>query len=171
MVGLAGVVVFVLLIAALVAGIVAVLVWNSNTKSSTSTLSVSSSDRHVVGDTARTVAFDVTLNSASDPYVDPNAQVQPPPGFHFVFAELTIANTGDRDLVVSAEQLIQLADASGRMTEQVPGTSAEPIEGPLAAHATRHGAVVFKVPDTVTIPLTLRVRGDVTAEGVAFTIP
>ena len=161
---------FLLGIGALVVGIVAVLAWNNDTKSST-TLTTNSSDRHGIGDTARTVAFDVTLNSASDPYVEPHAQVQPPPGFHFVAAELTIANSSDRDFVVSAEQLIQLADQSGRMTDQVPGTSVETIEGPLAAHETRHGGVVFKVPDTATLPLTLRVRGEVTAEGVTFTIP
>jgi hypothetical protein len=128
---------------------------------------------HAIGETAHSGDFDVTLNAATNPYVDPNQFAQPPDGHHYLAVDVTILNTSDRDLTVSSLLFFDLVDAGGTVQQIAPiaGTDIPGIDGPVAAHDVRRGFVVFDVIDTAVAPLKLRVKGDITAGGVTFTIP
>jgi hypothetical protein len=53
----------------------------------------------------------------------------------------------------------------------IAGTDIPGIDGPVAAHDVRGGFVSSTLVDTAVAVLKLRVKGDITAGGVAFTIP
>ena len=165
--GALGTMLFVAVVVGLVGVIVYVIKDFEDTKPATPTVT---SPAHSAGETARTASFDVTLNSAQDPSSVPNLAQTPAAGFHFVSADLTIANVSDKDTVISAQQLISLVDAAGNRQEQVATPGVDSIEGLVAAHDSRHGIIVFTVPDSAGKPLTLRVKGEVNAGGVTFGI-
>jgi len=165
--GVLGTTLFVVLVGGLVGVIVLVIKDFEDTKPATPTVT---SPAHSAGETARTASFDVTLNAAQDPFPGPSPAEQPAAGFHFVSADLTIVNVSDKDLLVSAQQLISLVDATGNRQEQAVATGVSPIEGPVAAHDSRRGIIVFAVADGAGTPLTLRIKGEVNAGGVTFAI-
>lgn len=159
-------IVFVVLVAIVVIAAVA----TSSKKTTTSSSSGGSAAApHAIGETAQTADFAVTLNSAQDPYVDPQATA--PDGQHFVTVDVTIHNTSSKDLTVSSIVFFDLTAADGTVLKETIGPSLPPIDGTVAANDVRRGSVIFDVPDTATKPLKLRVKGDITAGGVTFTIP
>jgi hypothetical protein len=162
-----GMTIFVLAVVAMVGAIIVVIRDFEDTKPATPTVT---SPAHAVGETARTASIDVTLTGVHDPYLEPTPTAQARPGYHYVSADVTITNTGDKDFVMSAEQLVTLVDAAGQRQEQTFVTSVASIEGAIAAHDARGGSVVFNVANGAGTPLTLRVKGEESAGGVTFVI-
>jgi len=156
-------------VALVVIVIIAAVATSSKKTSTTSSSGGTPAAPHAVGETAQTADFAVTLNSAQDPYVDP--QTSPPAGEHFVAVDVTIHNTSSKDLVVSSIVFFDLTAADGTVQKETIGPALAPIDGTVAANDVRRGFVIFDVADTATKPLKLRVKGDITAGGVTYTIP
>ena len=128
--------------------------------------------RHQIGDTAHTGDLDVTVTRAENPHVATNGVEAAPEGQHLVAIEVTLRNTrSDRVVNVSSPVLFQLTDASGAAREITISSDFPAIDGQVLPGGARTGVVVYRVPDAAKTPLTLRVKGEVTAEGITFTIP
>jgi hypothetical protein len=126
---------------------------------------------HAIGQTAHSGDFDITVNSAEDPFTSTNTFETAPAGDHWVAIDLTMHNTANEAKPVSSLLEFELTDPAGRKYDQgFVTTGQQPIDGNIPPNDQREGILTYQVPDGVT-GLVLRVKGDITAGGVTFTIP
>lgn len=128
-----------------------------------------SNAEHAVGDTGTTSKWAVTVNSVTNPFVDSNPYVKAAPGKHFVAVDITMVNTGSKQLTVSSLLMLEVTDASGfRYTESMV-TDLPSLGGTVDPDGQARGWAVYQVPDDST-GLVLRVKGDITATGTTFAL-
>jgi hypothetical protein len=134
------------------------------------TTAVPAKSNYVVGDTAKTGDFEVTVYGFKDPQA-PGQFDKPAGGSHFVSVDVQVANKGSKQQVFSSVIGFHLLDNGNRQYDEQIASSVKPgpPEGQVAAGEAVRGFVVFEVPDG-SKGLRLRVQGNLTASGAFFTL-
>jgi hypothetical protein len=164
--GLLAIVGVLAIVTALIVGIVAIV------QSQTSNDPRRPALPHNVGDTAQTGDLAVTIDRATDPYVPSNPFEAAPVGEHLVSMDITVRNIRtDREFTILSVTMFDLTDSKGVVQKLTISNDLAMIDGVVPADEARRGFLLYRVTDTATTPLTLRVRSDSTAGGITFTIP
>ncbi len=122
-----------------------------------------------VGQKAHAGDFDVTLKQVKNPYISSNQLVTAPTGQHFVAVEILASNTAEDQKALSGLN-VKIHDSQGRAGDiGVAGIELPQLDGILTKGEGRDGWVVFAVGNDAT-GLTLRVKGDITSTGAAFSL-
>ncbi|MEY2448813.1 MAG: hypothetical protein QOH79_2289 [Acidimicrobiaceae bacterium] len=137
------------------------------TTTSAPTTTVNPNAPHVVGETAHTGDFDVTLNEFIEPFEDSSGFFSAQPGNHLVAVDVTMHNTDKDSHTVSSLAQFTVVDPQSRSYQASFAGNQNRVDGTVAAGDQIRGVVSFEVPDGIT-GLVLKVKGDFTSGGTSF---
>lgn len=127
-------------------------------------------DVYVLGETATSGDFDITLNTVEDPFVPSNSFEMPEAGQRLVGVELTLVNNTDAAVPFSSLLAGQMIDDQGQARDPAfVGLDRPQLDGDIPPGATRRGWIVFSVGADAA-GLKLRIKGNLTATGSVFAI-
>ena len=121
---------------------------------------------YVVGDTAQTGVFDVTLHGVEDPWID--EAYTPAEGRRLVAVEASLVNARGDELERWLSENAELTDGIGMPCDfTIVPTDRPQLTGDIGRGQTRRGWVVFDVGADAT-GLLFRLKGSSTARGSLF---